>query len=109
MKKMFAATMMVLVILMGMIAQAEGSTDVRAWRVGQNEDGKITYYVTYATEFGAFREFEVSQNEFEIAVEVLRVRRLEEERQTKIKEYQSDRGSWVRDAMAWCSFWNSED
>lgn len=109
MKKLFVTMMMVLVILVGMFAQAEGSTDVVAWRVGQNEDGKITYYVTYMTEFGAAREFEVSQNEFEIAVEVMRARRLEEERQEKIKEYQDNRGSWVRDVMAWCSFWNSED
>ncbi len=111
MKKIVAAILVIGIMVLGfmswMAAQAEW-VDIRAWRIG-TENGKVVYYVTYASEDETFMEFEVSQSVFETAVSTLHERRMEEERQERIKEYQSDRGSWVKDVAAWCSFWNPND
>lgn len=108
MKKMFATILVVLAILVGMFAQAEGPDDIRAWSV-EEKDGKMTYYVTRICEDGAYRKTEASHSEFEEAVIVLHDRRMEEDRQNEIRNYQADRGSWVKDVLAWCSFWNPND
>ncbi len=109
--KKFTATMMVLVILtMSLVmAHAEGSEDIRAWSVETKEDGKVVYYITSKADSGAYVKTEVPQSVFEEAVIELHARKQEERRQQEIREYQSNRGSWVKDALAWCSFWNPND
>jgi len=108
MKKFVAAILVMVVILMSLVAQAE-AVDIRDWRVSGEEDGKVTYYVTYAAEDGTEKEFPVSEEVFETAVYILHERRAEEAKQEQIREYQADRGSWVKDACAWVSFWNPND
>lgn len=111
MKKFIATIMMVVILTLSLgMAHAEGlCCDIRAWRIGTDEAGKVTYYVTYATEDEVLNEFPVSQSVFETAVSVLHDRKMEEERQERIREYQADRGSWIKDVAAWCSFWNPND
>lgn len=106
--KKFVAILMMVVILMSVTAQAEWSV-IKDWRVG-TENGKTTYYVTYESESGgACKEFQVSKDVFETAVSVLYERKLEETRKEQIAEYQQNRGSWIKDACAWVSFWNPND
>lgn len=107
MKKTVIAMIMTLVILVGVIAQAEGAY-VKAWRVA-DDGGKPAYFVTYQTESGVAHEFQVGEAEFSAAVEIIARQKNEAEHKKQVEEHQANRGSWLANVGAWLSFWNPED
>lgn len=70
MKKILAVLIMVIILTMGIIAQAEEAY-VKAWRITLDKAGRYVYHVTYLTSSGTSKEFEVSESEFNLAVEEL--------------------------------------
>lgn len=107
MKKIIAMVLVLMAITAAMTAVAEAS--VKSWRIGTDESGKPTYFVTYTTELGTEQEFQVQEAEFSSAVEKIVEKNKEDQRRKEVEAYQANRGGWIKDVGAWISFWNPDD
>lgn len=108
MKKFVAMMMLVILTLSLGVAQAKGLDDVRAWSVEQKPNGKIGFFVTYATPKGAYFKAEVSRDTFEEAVIILHAREIEEQRRQKKLLEKREREEKMKDLISKVTFWNKD-
>lgn len=69
MKKFVAIVMLVALTLSAVVCAHAEEASVKSWRITLDGAGKYVYHVTYLTSSGTSKEFEVSEPEFNLAVE----------------------------------------
>lgn len=104
MKKVIIAVIL-LVMALTMIS-AYGEARVNNWRIELDQNGNQVYYVTYMTELGSVKEFQVTETEFKLAVmKSVELENAEKESEKK----KTTKRTLIADVAAWLSFWNPND
>lgn len=96
MKKIVAVIMMVVILTASLVMAHAEEAYVKAWRITLDGEGKYVYHVTYLTSSGTEKEFEVSEPEFNLAVEELaKVKNAEQKKAEKELKKAEKKGGFL--------------